>query len=179
VSFVVSSLTAPDPEIAAAMGGNFDLRWTARNLQEAIFKHDIPALYCRWVENLRVSGLELQWGEGLPEYFSDSVECEQFRNVAVDRFEGRQAHGTAALSFSDGSGLAITGSTAFPGTATFLQLDRVTDLRSFVNHDLSAAQRPIAPPKAVFRTSNLRPRPGRNNGNHHERDTSPSRKAGE
>lgn len=149
-------ITAPDPDLAAAVGGNFDLRWTARNLQEAIFKHDIPALYCRWVENFRVTGLELQWGEGLPEYFSDGVECEQFRDVAIDHFEGRQAHGTAAMNLSNGAGLSVTGSTAAPGTATFLKLNGVTDLRSFVNYDLSGAKQVVEPPQAAFRTSNLR-----------------------
>lgn len=146
-------ITPPDPEIAAAMGGNFDLRWTARNLQEAIFKHDIPAMYCRWVQDFRVSGFELQWGEGLPEYFSDGIECEQFRDVSIDHFEGRQAHGTAALNFSDGSDFSVTGSTAAQGTMTFLKLARVTDLRSFVNYDLSAAKQVIVPPQAIFRAT--------------------------
>lgn len=145
-------ITTPDPGLAAAVGGNFDLRWTARSLQEAIFKHDIPALYCRSVEDFRVNGLHLQWGEGLPEYFSDGVECEQFHDVAIDHFDGRQAYGVAALRFSDGSGLSVTGSTAEPGTATFLKLDRVTDLRSFVNYDLSAAKQAVVPPQAVFRS---------------------------
>jgi len=94
-------ITAPDPMIARSMGGNFDLRWTARNLQEAIFKHDIPALYCRWIEDFHVHGLTVQWGNTLPDYFSDGIECERFRNVSIDQFEGRQGpSGTAALSFS-------------------------------------------------------------------------------
>jgi len=149
-------ITSPDPDIAGSMGGNFDLRWTARNLREAIFKHDIPALYCRGVENFRVHGLELQWSEGLPEYFSDGVECEQFRDITIDQFEGRQAHGAAALSFSDGSGLSVTGSTAAPGTGIFLKLSRVIDLRAFVNYDLSAAKEAIVPRQSAFRVSNLR-----------------------
>lgn len=142
-------IIAPDPDLSSAVGGNFDLRWTARNLEEAIFKHDIPAMYCRWVEKLHVNGLELQWGDGVPEYFSDGIECEQFRNIAIDHFEGRQAHGESALSFSNGSGLSVNGSTAAPGTAIFLKLDRVTDLRSFVNYDLSAAKWAIEPPQAA------------------------------
>ena len=154
-------ITAPDPDIASSMGGNFDLRWTARNLQEAIFKHDIPALYCRGVEDFRVHGLELQWGEGLPEYFSDGVECEQFRNITIDQFEGRQAHGAAALNFSNGSGLSVTGSSAAPGTATFLKLSHVTDLRAFVNYDVSAAREVIVPAQSTFRVSNLRSGLGR------------------
>jgi hypothetical protein len=163
-------ITAPDPETAAAMGGNFDLRWTARNLQDAIFKHDVPALYCRWVDDFRVNGLQLEWGEGLPEYFSDGMQCEQFRNVAIDHFEGRQAYGTAALNFSDGSGLSINGSTASPGTAIFLKLNRVTDLRSFVNYDLSAAKQAVVPPQAAFHTSNLRTGRARQNHSDNHKD---------
>jgi Glycosyl hydrolases family 28/Pectate lyase superfamily protein len=163
-------IAAPDPDLAAAVGGNFDLRWTARNLQEAIFKHETPALYCRWVEDFRVTGLELQWGEGLPEYFSDGVECEQFRNIAIDHFEGREAHGAAALSFSNGSDLSVTGSTAAPGTATFLKLNGVTDLRSFVNYDLSAAKQAVEPPQATFHSSTRRPtQPKRNQSANQQR----------
>jgi len=148
-------ISAPEPDIGHSMGGNFDLRWTARNLREAIFKHDIPAVYCRWVQDLHVHGLELHWGEVLPDYFSEGIRCEQFRNVSIDQFEGRQAQtgAGAALSFSDGAGLSITGSTAASGTSVFLTLSKVADRRAFVNYDLSAAKRPIAPANATFRTT--------------------------
>jgi len=133
-------ITAPDPEIASSMGGDFDLRWTAQSLQEAIFKHDIPAMYCRWVQGLRVEGFELRWGENLPEYFSDGLACEHFRDVGIDHFEGRQAQAAgAALNFADGAGLSVTGSTPAPGTASFLKLARVTDRRAFVNFDLQGS----------------------------------------
>lgn len=150
-------IIAPEPAIARSMGGNFDLRWTARNLHEAIFKHDIPAVYCRWLQNFHVHGLELQWGENLPDYFSDGIHCEQFRDVTIDQFEGRQAQTNtgAALSFSDGTGLSITASTATPGAATFVSLSNVKDRRTFVNYDLSAAQHSIVPANALFKTSNL------------------------
>jgi hypothetical protein len=151
-------IVAPEPAVARSMGGNFDLRWTARNLHEAIFKHDIPAVHCRWLQNFHVHGLELQWGENLPDYFSDGIHCEQFRDVTIDQFEGRQAQTNtgAALSFSDGTGLSITASTAAPGTATFVSLSNVKDRRTFVNYDLSAAQHFIVPANARFKTSNLR-----------------------
>jgi hypothetical protein len=148
-------IVAPEPAIARSMGGNFDLRWTARNLQEAIFKHDIPAVYCRYVQNFHVHGLELQWGDNLPDYFSDGIHCEQFHAINIDQFEGRQAQARgAALSFSDGVGLSITGSTAAPGTSTFLNLSKVSDRRAFVNYDLTAARRIIVPAGTTFRTEN-------------------------
>jgi len=150
-------ITAPEPAIARSMGGNFDLRWTARNLQEGIFKHDIPAVYCRWVQDFHVHGLELQWGDNLPEYFSDGIRCEQFRDVTIDQFEGRQAQteSEAALYFSDGAGLSITGSTAAFGTCVFLKLSNVAERRAFVNYDLSAAKRTMVPANTTFQTSNL------------------------
>jgi len=151
---ILVKITAPEPAIARSMGGNFDLRWTARNLQEAIFKHNIPAVYCRWVQNFHVHGLELQWGENLPEYFSEGIRCEQFRDVSIDQFEGRQAQTGlgAALSFSDGAGLSITGSTAAPGTWAFLKLSNVADRRAFVNYDVTAAKHVIVPASATFHT---------------------------
>jgi len=150
-------ITTPEPAIARSMGGNFDLRWTARNLQEAIFSHDIPGVYGRWVQDFHVHELDLQWGENLPDYFSDGIHCEEFRDVTIDQFDGRQAQAArgAALSFSDGAGLSITGSTAALGTAVFLKLSNVTDRRAFVNYDLSAAKQTIVPANTGFKISNL------------------------
>ena len=148
-------ITAPDPAIARSMGGNFDLRWTARNLQEAIFKHDIPALYCRWVQGFDVHGMYVNWSGDLPEYFSDGIQCEQFHDLNIDRFEGRQAQtaGGAALSLSDGAGLSITESTAASGTSVFVKLSNVADRRAFVNYDVRAAKHLIAPASTTFLTS--------------------------
>jgi hypothetical protein len=150
-------IAAPEPAIARSMGGNFDLRWTARNLQEAIFSHDNPGVYGRWVQDFHVHGLDLQWGENLPDYFSDGIHCEKFRDVTIDQFDGRQAQAArgAALSFSDGAGLSITGSTAALGTAVFLKLSNVADRRAFVNYDLSAAKQTIVPANTRFKISNL------------------------
>ena len=150
-------ITTPEPAIARSMGGNFDLRWTARNLQEAIFSHDIPGVYGRWVQDFHVHELDLQWGENLPDYFSDGIHCEEFRDVTIDQFDGRQAQAArgAALSFSDGAGLSITGSTAALGTAVFLKLSNATDRRAFVNYDLSAAKQTIVPANTRFKISNL------------------------
>lgn len=149
------TINPPDTAIAASMGGNFDLRWTARTLQEGIFKHDIAALYCRAVENFRVHGLELIWGKNLPDYFADGIRCEQFREIGIDQFHGRQAQAGrgAALSFSDGSGLSITNSTAALDTWNFLELSRVKDRRAFMNYDLTNARHVIVPAGTIFLTS--------------------------
>ncbi len=146
---------SPEPAIAGAIGGNFDLRWTARNLTEAVFKNDIPGVYCRWVKGLQIRGLELQWDDQLPEYFSDGIRCEDFQDLEIREFVGRQAHAAtgAAISLANGSGLSIIDSRAAAGTRLFLGLTDVTNLRVFVNHDLSEAKEILAPSTTVFKTS--------------------------
>ena len=36
-------IEAASPELASAVGGNFDLRWVATSFSEAVYKHDIAA----------------------------------------------------------------------------------------------------------------------------------------
>ena len=49
--------------LSESYGGNFDLR-TSGDLATAQFKHDIPAIYCRDVAGLKISGFETEWEEG-------------------------------------------------------------------------------------------------------------------
>jgi hypothetical protein len=72
---------APLPRIAQSVGGNFDLRWTAEGFSRAIFKHDIPALYVRYLDGLRIRDFDLTWGDNLPAYFSTAVEAENSKNL--------------------------------------------------------------------------------------------------
>jgi hypothetical protein len=72
---------APLERIAQSVGGNFDLRWTASGLSQAIFKHGIPALYVRYLDGLRIRDFDLTWGDKLPAYFSRAVEAEDSKNL--------------------------------------------------------------------------------------------------
>jgi len=56
---------APQQRIAQSDRRQLDLRWTATSLSEAIFKHDIPALYVRYGMASH-SRLDLSWGDNLP-----------------------------------------------------------------------------------------------------------------
>jgi len=145
-------IRSPNPDFAEAVGGNFDLRWTAKSLKDAVAKHDTPGVYCRWVAGLRIHGLELQWGEGVPEYFSDGISCEDFRDLQIDRFEGRQALKIgAAISLSRGDGVSIVNSTAAEGTFDFLRQSHLTGHRFLFGDDLSNARAGVVPPNAQFR----------------------------
>jgi hypothetical protein len=141
--------------MSESVGGNFDLRWTATSLSKAVFKHDIPGMYCQYVEGLRIHDFELEWGEGLPPYFSNGMECENFRDLDIDGFSGRQARASsqeAVIDLKDGQGVAIRNSTATEGTGTFLSLSGVTQERLFVNNDLGAAQRAMRPAYSGFKS---------------------------
>jgi Glycosyl hydrolases family 28 len=144
----------PNPQVADSVGGNLDLRWTATRRQDGIIKRDIPAFYARKVNGLKMRNVQVDWADAMPEYFAEAVRVEDFQDLTIDTFTGRQAQKAtgAAISLHNGTGVAITNSRATPGTQTFLQLDKVQNRRVFVNYDLSAATKIITPPNQRFET---------------------------
>jgi hypothetical protein len=142
----------PTPSLAESVGGNLDLRWTAPTPRYGIVKSDIPALYAKHVVGLRLRDVTVDWADAMPDYFSDGIRVEDFKDLTIDGFEGRQAQvdGGAALALADGTGVAITNSRAMPGTTIFLQMDKVEGRRVFVNYDLSGAAKAIAPVNQPF-----------------------------
>ena len=146
-------IRAPEHSVAQSVGGNFDLRWTATNMATAVFKHDIPAIYCRYVDGFRIRGLKVIWGNDLPDYFSNALECEDFHDLAVVDFEGEQAFASspiAAVALRHGSDFAIRGSRASKGTGVFLSLLGVTGERLFAGNDLSHARQAFQPENALL-----------------------------
>jgi len=134
------------------VGGNFDLRAIGVPVSGAIVKHDIPAFYFNNVEDLKIHGLEVDWADPLPDFFSGAIYCQNFKDLTIDGFVGRQAPPSveAAVVLKNGSKVSVRNSQAATGTGTFLSLDGVTDLRSFINNDLSDAKVAISPPKSQF-----------------------------
>ncbi len=123
------------------VGGNFDLRGEVPP-ELSIFKHDIPGLYARYVDGLKLLNFELAWDYNLPEFFSDGIECEHFQNLQVDGFVGRQAKvggGCCAIRLSDGNGVGIRNSMAAEGTQVFLKSTKVVGPITLLNNDLSRA----------------------------------------
>jgi hypothetical protein len=137
-------IRAPRKWVSDLAGGNFDFRWTATSLANAVFKHDIPGMYCRFIDGLRVHGLTLEWANDLPDYFSDGIECEDFNNFDLEGYEGRQApttSATAAIVLRRGHGVSIRNSKAATGTSTFLSTSGVTGEGLFAENDLRSAKR--------------------------------------
>src|SRR5450432_1680353 len=146
-------MVPPTPALAEAVGGNLDLRWTAP-WRQGIVKSDIPAFFAKNVADLIMRDVQVDWATAMPDYFSDGVRVENFKDLAVDAFAGRQAQsaGGAALFLQNGSGVAVTNSRAAAGTRTFLQLDNVQERRVFVNYDLGGAAEVILPATQHFET---------------------------
>jgi len=147
-------MLAPDPAPSESVGGNLDLRWTAVTPRDGIVKSDIPAFYAKLVTGLRLRDVQVDWADSMPDYFSDGLRIEDFKDLTIDSFAGRQAQAAAgaAVSLHNGSGVTIANSRATPGTRTFLQLEKVKDRRVFVNYDMSGAARVITPPSQRFDT---------------------------
>ena len=147
-------IRAPKPSVAQSVGGNFDLRWTATSLADAVFKHGIPAIYCRYTDGLKIQGLKVIWDNDLPDYFSNALECEDFHDLRVADLDGRQAFGssaTAAIALRRGSDFSIRDSRAAKGTGIFLSLLGVTGERLFVDNDLSQAHQAFQPVKTLLK----------------------------
>jgi polygalacturonase len=132
----------------ASYGGNFDLR-TSGDFATAMFKHDIPALYCGNVAGLKICGFTTEWEEGLPDFFNHNIWCQNSSDVEIDGFIGRQAHigdQRAAILLENVSGATVRNCKAAPGTGVFLQTADLTGPRLFVNNELSNARQAFEPP---------------------------------
>ena len=95
--------------------------------------------------------MQVNWAAGLPAYFSDGLRVEDFSDLVINNYAGRQASAAgAAIWLQNGSGVAITNSRALPGTATFVQVNQVQNRRVFVNYDVGGAATVIEPADQVF-----------------------------
>jgi polygalacturonase len=142
-------------------GGNFDLRGCL-DVPSAIFAHDIPAFYGRYVNGLKIDGLEVEWADGLPSFFSHGIQIEDFNNIEIDGFSGGPAHkdgGKAAIALSKGGDVSIRNSKAARGTGVFLSAVDVVEGGLFVNNDLREARIVSEPEELPFQASgNLLPK---------------------
>jgi polygalacturonase len=138
----------PSP-LSATYGGNFDLR-PALDKAWAIFKHDIPGLFGRYVNGLNIEGFDLEWVGPAADYLTHGVEVEYFEDLVIDGFKGKQAAdkpGTAAIALNHGRNVTIRNCQARPGTEVFLIHSDLSEAGLFVNNDLSRAKRAFQPEK--------------------------------
>ncbi len=147
VTFDGVALRIRNSPLNASYGGNFDLR-PAYDNRFAIFKHDIPAVFCRYTDGLTVHRLELEWDDNLPDFFNHAIACEQFAGLVIDGFRGRtpQRGGpNAAIALQHGRDAIIRNCIAAEGTATFLSQEDVTGDLLLANNDLSHTTKVVSP----------------------------------
>ncbi len=102
-------LTINKGKYTDSYGGNFDLR-PAYPMNIAIFKHDIPGVYAQHISNLKISGFELGWGSGLPSFFTNGIELDQFADVTIanaDITPSSKAAGLAAIVLTNGTNASV------------------------------------------------------------------------
>jgi Pectate lyase superfamily protein len=155
-------------DVSELVGGNFDFRWTAPTLKEAVFKHDIPGIYGRYVDGLHLHNSSIAWcvtdaceqkllaakdakngREGRKEgpigaargFYSSAIELEDFKNFDVDGFRGTEApaSSSAAILLRNGNGVSIRNSTAATGTRVFLEARNISGRRLLLSNDLASA----------------------------------------
>src|SRR5258708_6676688 len=90
ISFDNVQLTLVRGPLTDLYAGNFDLRAT-NDPKQAIFKHDIPALYARYVNGLTLKGMEVKWEATLPDYFTNAIACDHFQGLTIDGLTGEAA----------------------------------------------------------------------------------------
>jgi glycosyl hydrolase family 28 len=78
------TMRATRPEVSQLVGGNFDFRWTAPTLQEAVFKHDIQGIYGRYVEGLEIQNSSIAW--------CVATNCEEKTLTAKDAKKDNREH---------------------------------------------------------------------------------------
>jgi polygalacturonase len=71
-------------------GGLFDNR--PNKTYQEIEPHTNPAYYVRYAENIVLKNSEVNWGENLPDYFTNAVMAENVENVRLINFEGEAAN---------------------------------------------------------------------------------------
>ncbi|MEI9905289.1 MAG: hypothetical protein WDN06_16060 [Asticcacaulis sp.] len=93
-------MQAPAPDIAHALGGNFDSRWTAEAPRDGVIKHDIPAIST-------VRDVEVNWAADMPAYATSAVACEDFDGLTIDGLTetGDAPKVSSSLDLRDGKGV--------------------------------------------------------------------------
>ena len=127
-------------DVSDLVGGNFDFRWTAPRA-EGVVKHDIPGIYGRFVDGLRIQSASITWKPPSADFFANAIEVEDFRGFDVTEFSGSAAPGSTSATFflRRGKDVSIRNSTALAGTELFLESHNVEGKRLLLNNDLSSA----------------------------------------
>jgi hypothetical protein len=113
----------------------------------APFDWTTHAMQFRWVKNLKLKDIEINWEEPEVDKWQSAIAIEDAAGVEINGFNGRQAwvgRNVPAIVFKNVSDAMIRDSKAPEGTATFLEVSGHDshDISLFGN-DLRKAKAPI------------------------------------
>lgn len=83
ISFDNVSLTIKRGRFSESYGGNIDLRPT-NDISLGIFEHSIPAVYGNFISDLSIRNMNVYSENGLPSYFTNTVDVKNFERVKID-----------------------------------------------------------------------------------------------
>jgi polygalacturonase len=97
-------LTITKGKYTDSYGGNIDLR-PAYPINFALFKADNPGLFAFHVRDLTINGFKLNWENNMPEFFTNGIEVDNFKNVTIINYLGKPAaekEGLCAIKLING-----------------------------------------------------------------------------
>ena len=115
ISFEDVTFKLKESSLNPTCGGNFDLR-PAIDPKLAMFSHDIPAFYAKYVKNIKLDNFEVKWDSVKESYFTNGLEFLHFENISIDNYTGDPAPSNkdaAAILLKDGCKYRILNSTTF------------------------------------------------------------------
>lgn len=127
---------------AETLGGNFDLRGALKP-ELAIFKHDIPGIFCKYADGITIRNFKVDWGDNLPAFFTNAISCEDFHDLLIDGLCARQAHegsNESVIRLLNGNRVTIKNSEALPGTNRFLSLEKINGDVIIMNNNFSQSR---------------------------------------
>ena len=154
LSDVHFTLRTTRKDVSDTVGGNFDFRWTAIDRSQAVFKHDIPGIFGRYCNGLHIHDFSVQWRGQNPGFFSSAIQLEDFRDLDLNGFEGKQAPDSTApvISLTRGNGVAIRNSKVESGSGTFVFTSHVQGEKLFSGNDVSDANAVFGGDRSSFHT---------------------------
>ena len=129
----------------------------------AVFKHDVPGIYARFVHGLNLRNVSVRWDGGLPEWCTSAVHCEQFEHLEIDGLTARPAHADGeapVVALNDGRDVAVRNCRALEGGKTFLEHRNIERNGLFIANKLDHAEQDIKPDPSLWERGGRNESPG-------------------
>lgn len=87
------SFQLKNSDLNSDFGGNFDLR-PAFTDSLALFKHNIPAMFVKHVDGLRIMGFSYQQDNDLPGFYKPEIQLTDSKRIQTENLNGTSVNGS-------------------------------------------------------------------------------------